>query len=143
MAESKIYIYVHLIWSTKDRLQFLSKPLRKVLFAQMKQNAEAKGINVVVVNGMEDHVHCLVKLMAVQNVLDTVKYIKAFSVNWVNDSKFLKEQFDWEDEYAAYSVSPTNINKVTDYIEKQDEYHTAKNFEEEMAMISQLNLTRS
>src|SRR4051812_15187901 len=140
MAVSKIYIYVHLIWSTKDRSPLLSKSLRKVLFAQVKQNAEARGLNVVVINGMDDHVHCLVKLMAVQNVLDTVKYLKTFSASWVNESKFLKEQFDWEDEYAAYSVSPTNIDKVTDYIAKQEEYHRDKTFDEEMNIISQLNL---
>ena len=139
MPASKIYIYIHLIWSTKKEAPRLSGSLRRVLFPQIKQHAEARGLNVIVINGMDDHIHCLIKLLPVQNVTDSVKFLKTFSASWLNESKIMKEPFEWPDEYWGYSVSPNNIDKVTDYINGQEEYHRTRSFDEEMDMINQLN----
>lgn len=65
---NKIELYVHAIWSVKRREPLLSKTKRYALFAHMRQNAKDKKINVLSLNGVEDHVHCLFEMHPTQNV---------------------------------------------------------------------------
>lgn len=132
------FVYVHLIWATANREKTLSPVLRKVLFPSLKQSATAKGIQVVNINGADDHIHALIKLMPVQQVLEVVKQLKSISENWLNESKFLNLPFDWEAGYAAYSVSPSTIDKSVDYLNRQEEYHKTRTLDEELAVFNKM-----
>ena len=41
------------------------------------------------------------------------------------------ERFGWQDQYFAVSVSESGINRVRDYIKKQEEHHKKKTFQQE------------
>ncbi|MBX2922935.1 MAG: IS200/IS605 family transposase [Chitinophagaceae bacterium] len=131
-------IYIHTIWSTNGRQQLLSPVVRKVLFPYMRQHATSKGIQLLAVNGYNDHIHCLFKLMPVQNVQEIVKQLKMDTEDWVNGNRFWQEAFSWEDGYSAYSVSPANVDKSADYINRQEEYHQTKSLEEELAAFEKM-----
>lgn len=135
---SHSYIYIHAIWSTNDRQPSLSRIVRKVLFPYMKEYATSRGIQVVAVNGYDDHVHCLLKLMPVQNVHDMIKQLKADAEAWLNNNRFLNVPFAWEAGYAAYSVSPSTVDKSADYINRQEEYHQTKSLGEELAAFEKM-----
>lgn len=132
------FVYIHLIWATANREKTLSPVFRKVLFPSLKQSATAKGIQVVNINGGDDHVHVLIKLMPVQQILDVVKQLKNISANWLNESKFLNQPFEWDSGYAAYSVSPSTIDKSADYLNRQEEYHKTKSLDEELAAFNKM-----
>lgn len=139
MTGNKIYIYIHAIWATKNHEPILAKNIRTLMFKYIKEDSEAKGMQVVIVNGIEDHVHCLFKMLATQNVADILKQIKGGSSHWLNEMKFLKEPFQWQDGYAAYSVSPSGVEKVVDYIFKQEQHHASKTFEQEMEALNAID----
>lgn len=132
------FVYVHLIWTTAKREKILSPVLRKVLFPSLKQSATAKGIQVTNINGGDDHVHALIKLMPVQQVLEVVKQLKIISAEWLNESKFLNQPFEWDAGYAAYSVSPSTIDKSSDYLNRQEEYHKTRSLDEELAAFDKM-----
>lgn len=128
----KTYLYAHAIWSTAERKAVLTRPVRMVLFGHLQKTAEEKGIKVMQVNGAADHVHILVQLHPAQNLAQVIRQIKTDTADWLNATQLLQEPFEWEEDYAAYSVSPSAVQQVSDYIERQEEYHKTKTLEAEL-----------
>ena len=129
-----VYLYAHVIWSVRGREALLGKAVRRVLFAHMQKEGAEKGIRIVAAGGVEDHVHCLVQLMPAQNLSQVVKSIRASSAGWLNETRLLSTEFGWEEEYYAYSVSPSGVRQVIDFIAKQEEYHKTKTLDSELAI---------
>lgn len=127
-----IKIYIHFVWSTKNRFPFLdSADLRSKIWNHIRENAKEKGIYVDFINGYSDHCHCIISLGADQNIQKIIQLIKGESSFWINKNKLTKEKFEWQDEYFAVSVSESLIDKVRDYIKNQEAYHKKKTFQEE------------
>ena len=76
--------------------------------------------------------------MPVQSVSEIIKQLKADSGNWLNDNKFLLHTLEWEDIYAAWSVSPSTIDKAMEYINRQEEYHLSKTLDEELVAFDKM-----
>ncbi|MBS1599869.1 MAG: transposase [Bacteroidetes bacterium] len=136
----KIYLFVHVIWIVHQQQKLLVKPVRTILFADIRKRAEERGIKILAVNGVEDHMHCILQLHPAQNLLQVAKSIKTESSQWLNENKLLSTAFEWEEEYAAYSVSPSAVNQVIDYINKQEDHHKTKTLEKELEVFEKLNL---
>lgn len=127
-----VYLYVHVIWCVRRRQALLSKPVRRILLAHMQKEGEEKGLKIVAAGGVEDHVHCLLQLMPSQNLLQVVKSIRTSTAAWLNDNQLLTTEFAWEEDYFAYSVSPSGVKQVIDFIGKQEDYHQTKTLESEL-----------
>lgn len=132
------FIYVHAVWCTAGRQPLLTRIVRKVLFPSIKKTAEEKGIQVIAVNGSDEHVHCLFKLMPSQSVSGIIKQLRKESQDWLNNNKFSPDPFEWDEAYRAWSVSPSTIDKAVEYIGRQEEYHQAKTLEEELAAFDKI-----
>ncbi|MGI6342260.1 MAG: IS200/IS605 family transposase [Bacteroidales bacterium] len=129
---SFVRIYVHLVWATRERYPFLySSELRVKVWKHIKENAEDKGIFVDVVNGYSDHCHCLVSLSANQTISKVANLIKGESSRWINQNELIDEKFEWQDKYFAVSVSESMIDKVRNYIIKQESHHKRQTFADE------------
>lgn len=111
-------IWIHLIWTTKGRAPLLQKSWRISLFKFIKKNALDHGIILDTINGIEDHVHVLVRILPRQKVSDIVKQCKGASSRWINNQHFIHQNFSWQTGYGAISVSPPDIDKVRKYIRK-------------------------
>lgn len=135
---NKVFLFIHVIWSVKNKEALLSKPVRTVLFAHIKKHGEENGIKVLAVSGVEDHVHGLLQMHPAQNLTQMVKSLRSEAADWINESKFMKGLFEWQDEYAAYSVSPTSVKQVIDYIDKQEEHHKTKTLESELEVFQKI-----
>ena len=92
---------------------------------------EGKDQKSLAVNGMTDHVHVLVGLKPAMRIADLVRDIKNNSSNFINEKGFLKQKFNWQDGYGAFSYAQSNFGKVVDYIKNQKEHHKKKTFQEE------------
>ena len=123
---------MHVIWSTAERLRFLTKPVRVVLFTHLRKYGEEKGIRILKADGAEEHAHLLVQLHPAQNLSQVLRQLKSESEEWLNGAQLLKTQFSWSDELIAYSVSPGSLQQVIGFIERQDEYHQTRSFESEI-----------
>lgn len=137
-GSANTFVYIHAVWCTAGRQPILTRIVRKVLFPSIKKTAEEKGIQVMAVNGSDEHTHCLFKLMPVQSVSVIINQLRNESENWLNNNKFFPDPFEWDDAYWAWSVSPSTIDKAVEYISRQEEYHQAKTLEEELAAFDKM-----
>ena len=127
-----VKVYIHFVWSTKNRYPYLAtKELRLKMWNHIRDNARKKGIFVDFVNGYNDHCHCLVSLGVDQTIQKTMQLIKGESSFWFNNQKLITEKFQWQDEYYAISVSESILERVRNYIKKQEEHHHKKTYNEE------------
>ena len=126
-----IRIWIHLIWSTKNRERIITKELKTKLLAHIRENAKSKNIYIDFINSEPEHVHVTISLSSDQTISKVVQLIKGESSNWVNKNKLVSGLFEWQDEYIAVSVSESQINKVRDYIKNQEEHHRKRSFAEE------------
>ncbi len=75
-----------------------------------------------------NHVHLLLALPASCTLSSAVQRLKANSSRWMNEQGVL---FAWQEGYGAFSVSPSQLERVKEYIHNQPEHHKRPNFEEE------------
>lgn len=124
-------IWIHIIWTTKNREKIISKKIKRKLLNHIKSNARLKDIYVDSLNCTQDHIHLLISLGRDQTVSKIVMLLKGESSHWANKNKLVRGKFEWQDEYIAVSVSDSIVNNVRKYISNQVEHHRTKSFEEE------------
>lgn len=124
-------VYIHFMWSTKNRNHIINKELKPLILEHIKENSIKKGIYIDTLNCVSDHIHLLVSLGRDQTISKTAMLIKGESSFWINKEKLTKTKFEWQDEYIALSVSYSAIDKVRTYILNQEEHHRKKTFAEE------------
>jgi len=126
-----IKVWLHFVWSTKNRIPFLQSPIRPKVFGHMRENALKKNIHIDFINGYIEHVHCLISLRSDQTLEKLMQMIKGESSFWINKNQLTKTKFGWQDEYFVASISESNLEKVRRYIAKQEEHHSKVPFEKE------------
>ena len=132
---SWIRIWVHLVFSTKNREPYLSNPdLRKKVFQHIKQNAELKDIWIDMINGHSEHTHCLISLGRDQSLSKVAQLIKGESSYWINQNKLTKSKFVWQNDYWAVGVSESHLDSIRKYIQEQDIHHKKKSFNDEIEL---------
>jgi len=124
-------IWIHSIWSTKNRIPSLKNGIRDIVFTHIKENALEKDIYIDCINGYEEHVHCLICLKREQSIADCLQLIKGESSYWINKNKLIDQKFEWQDDYFAVSVSESQIQVLRNYVKNQYEHHKKKSFTEE------------
>ena len=130
---SWVRVYIHMIFSTKNREPFLnSKELRKQVFQHIKKNADEKGIWLDCVNGWQEHAHCLISLGKEQTISKVAQLIKGESSFWINQNKLTENKFIWQDDYWVVGVSESHLKSVREYIHNQEVHHSKKTFTDEV-----------
>jgi REP element-mobilizing transposase RayT len=130
---SWVRVYMHMVFSTKNREPFLnSAELRKKFFQHIKNNAEEKGIWLDCINGYQDHAHCLISLGKEQTISKVAQLIKGESSYWINQNNLTVEKFIWQDDYWVVGVSESHFESVRKYIHNQELHHAAHSFESEI-----------
>ena len=131
MPQSFCQLYVHLIFSTKDRHSTITPGLRLRLHAYLAEVLRDMGSAFVVVGGPDNHVHALFDLGKKLVVVDVVEHIKKESSKFVKTLGVEYQHFYWQRGYGAFSVGPTHRDEVVRYIETQEEHHKRITFQEE------------
>lgn len=130
---SWVRIWVHLVFSTKNREPFLhSKEIREQVFQHIRQNAREKEIWLDCVNGFSEHAHCLVSLNKEQCISKVAQLIKGESSFWINKNNLVEGKFIWQDDYWAVSVSESHLQNIRKYIFNQEEHHRKATFTNEV-----------
>jgi putative transposase len=126
-----VKVWIHFVWSTKNREPLLTDDIRQKVFQHIRENAQGKDIFLDCIGGYVDHVHCLISLGTDQTIEKLMQLIKGESSFWINKNRLCHGRFEWQDEYFAVSVSETLVEGVRKYIANQEEHHRMKGFNEE------------
>ena len=130
-----VKVWIHLVWSTKNRQPFLKDDIRPTVFQHMRDNAKKKDIFLDFINGYREHVHALVSLGTEQTISNIVKLMKGESSYWINQNNLIDLKFEWQHEYFAVSVCESLLDKTRDYIRNQEEHHRKKPFDDEFELM--------
>ena len=114
-----VKVWLHFVWSTKDRCPYLTDEIRTKVFEHIRQNAKDKGIHIDFINGYLDHVHCLISLGVDQTLKEIMQLIKGESSFWISNNRLTKAKFAWQDEYFVVSVNKSTLPSVRKYIANQ------------------------
>jgi len=90
-----------------------------------------RGQKLIAINNEPDHLHAFVGLKSTITVSDLVRDIKAGSSGFINDKKWIRGRFNWQEGFGAFSHSHSEIDRVVKYIQNQEEHHRKKTFKEE------------
>jgi len=131
MPQSLANLYVHLIFSTKERFSFLSKSVRPDLHAYMATVLANLNSPAVLINSESDHVHILFNMGRTVTLAQVVEDVKKSSSKWLKTQGANFHAFAWQAGYGGFSVSESNVPKVANYIRGQEDHHRVKTFQEE------------
>ncbi|HKO98459.1 MAG TPA: IS200/IS605 family transposase [Pyrinomonadaceae bacterium] len=132
MAQSLSRVWIHLIFSTKNRFPFLTdKKLRTDVHGYLANMLRGEDCETLIVNGVEDHIHALFALSRTHSIASVVKEIKRTSSGFAKELSPTLEKFHWQNGYGAFSVSQSNLEEVIRYIENQEEHHKRVTFQDE------------
>ena len=127
-----IKVWLHFVWSTKDRRPYLKDGVRTRVFEHIRENARKKNIHIDFLNGWIEHVHCLISLGSDQTLEKLMQLIKGESSYWINKNQLTGTKFGWQDEYFVASVSESNVASVRRYIARQEIHHSKVPYDREL-----------
>ena len=133
MPQSLSAVYIHLVFSTKERLPFLrDTAIREALHAYLGGVSKQLDCPPIIVGGVEDHVHLLARFGRTITQAEWVKELKRVSNLWLKEQARDYAKFQWQGGYSDFSVSQSNLDAVTKYIAGQPEHHRKMNFQDEV-----------
>ncbi|MBP6425244.1 MAG: IS200/IS605 family transposase [Flavobacterium sp.] len=131
MANTYTQIHLQFVFAVKYRNGLIHSSFKQELYQYISGIIKANNHKLLAINGMPDHLHILVGMRPSQSVSDLIQDIKANSSKWINEKKFLKVKFEWQEGYGAFSYSKSHVQNVIHYIQNQEEKHKVKSFNEE------------
>ena len=124
-------IYIHIVFAVKGRENLIGNRWKNDLHKYIAGIIKGKGQKPIIVNGMPDHIHAFVGLRPLMPISDLVRDMKNNSSNFINNHRFVKGKFSWQNGYGAFSHSHSQLGRVYDYILNQETHHKKKTFKEE------------
>lgn len=131
MANTYHQIYLHTIFAVKYRQAVIEKEWKSQLFAVIGNLINETNCKTIIVNGIQDHVHCFLCLKPVVSVSELMKIVKAKSSKYINDQALTPERFEWQEGYGVFSYSQSGVDSVYNYIQNQEEHHKKQTFKDE------------
>ncbi len=132
MSQSLSQIYLHLVFSTKNRVPLLAdEAIRSQVHSYLAGICRNQECPSLAVGGAQDHVHIALTLSRGVTVQDLLREIKRDSSRWINAQKTLSAEFHWQGGYGAFSVSPAHLAPLRKYIANQVEHHRKESFQDE------------
>jgi putative transposase len=131
MANTYSSIFLHIVFSTKNRKEFIDAEIENRVWAYIGGIARKHKCTAVQIGGIENHIHALILSPTTYSPSEIAKFLKGESSKWIHEEFPKLHKFGWQDGYGAFSVSKKLVPKVVEYIKNQREHHKSKTFEEE------------
>jgi REP element-mobilizing transposase RayT len=132
MPQSLAQIYLHIVFSTKERRPFLEEAaIRDEMNNYLGGICNNIDCPILRVGGVADHVHLLCRFGRTISVADLVQELKRESSKWVKTRSNSLQDFHWQNGYGAFSLSPMHVEPARSYIATQEEHHKTVNFQDE------------
>jgi len=131
MPQSLSKVILHIVFSAKDREPWLSLDVRARMHAYLATVCRDLGAEVVRVGGVADHVHIVTTLPRTLSQAQLIEQAKKISSKWVKTVDVRYRGFFWQRGYGAFSVSPSQLEAVLQYVDAQEEHHRTRTFQEE------------
>lgn len=131
MANTYTQIYIHLVFSPKNRNSLIEKKWKDELEKYITGLVQNNGHKMLAISSMPDHIHIFIGYDINQTIPNLVEEIKTSSSAWIKYNKTPRFRFAWQRGYGAFSHSRSQRDSVINYILSQDKHHQKKSFRNE------------
>ncbi|MBZ9627764.1 IS200/IS605 family transposase [Psychroflexus sp. CAK57W] len=131
MGQSLVKNYIHIVFSTKYRKHLIDEEIQEELFAYLGGVCNQLECYPIKIGGYTNHVHILCKLSQKVLLMTLLNKLKSNSSKWIKTKGKRYSQFYWQDGYGAFSVNPSQVGIVINYIANQKQHHKMKTFKSE------------
>jgi putative transposase len=128
MANTYTQIHIHSIFAVQDRLCLIQDEWKTELYKYITGIVQNNSHKLLIINGTSDHIHILFGMRPVQSLSNLMQDIKGSSSKWINENKYVKGIFSWQEGFGAFSYSKQQIGNTIEYIKNQQEHHTKQSF---------------
>ena len=139
MPHSYVSNLMHSVFSTKERLPFITPELESRLWPYLGGIARENKMKAIAIGGTADHLHALLSLPSTMSFAKAVQLIKGGSSKWIHDTFREHRKFAWQEGYGAFSVSKSEEQKVMKYVRNQVLHHRKRTFKEEFLKLLEKN----
>jgi len=133
MKHTHVSVRIHCIFGTKDRQPLVPDDLQSRLWQFLGGIARRLEMKAIAVGGTRDHLHILLLLPPTIALAEAMQKLKANSSRWMHEQT--GRPFEWQEGYAAFSVSISHTDATVAYILNQRSHHARRGFGEELARI--------
>ena len=141
MANTYHQIYLQIVFAVKYRAAVLDKAWRSQVFGVMGNLVNETKCKTILINGVEDHVHCFVGLRPAVSVSELMKTVKAKSSKYINDHRLTPDRFEWQEGFGVFSYHQELVDVVFKYIQNQEQHHAVQTFAEEyLGLLKEFNV---
>lgn len=138
MAHAYTSLFIHCVFSTRDRRHLIPADLQPQLWAYIGGIARQHGMKALAVGGTENHAHLLLSLPPVMPVAKAIQLIKACSSKWMRETHG-QSAFAWQEAYGAFSIGASQVQAATSYILGQQTHHRRRDFQSEFVLFLKKN----
>ena len=131
MANTYTQIHIQTVFAVRKRTGLIQKEWKDELYKYITGIIQAYDHKVLAINGMPDHLHVFFGMRPTQSLSNLMQDIKGSSSKWINDKKFTKERFEWQEGFGAFSYSKSQVSNVIEYVHNQELHHQNFSFLEE------------
>jgi putative transposase len=128
MPQSLSKVITHIIFSTKNRKPWLNSAIRPRMHAYLATICRDSGGEALCVGGVSDIVTTLPRTLS---QAELIEQIKKPSSKWIKVLGTPYRGFSWQRGYAALSVSPSQLEAVLQYVQRQEGHHRTHTFQDE------------
>jgi REP element-mobilizing transposase RayT len=131
MANTYTQIYIQIVFAVKSRQNLIPKNSKEELHKYITGIITNRGQKLLSIHCMPDHTHILVSLKPTIAISDLVRDIKSGSSSFINEKRWIKSKFNWQEGYGAFSYGHSQLDTVIRYINSQEKHHAKRTFREE------------
>jgi REP element-mobilizing transposase RayT len=131
MANTYTQIHIQAVFTVQDRDSIILSNFKDELYKYITGIVQNNKHKLLAINGMPDHIHILFGFRPSQSLSDLMQDIKGASSRWINEKRFVRSKFSWQEGYGAFSYSRADVPTIIRYILQQQEHHKRRNFIEE------------
>ncbi len=131
MANTYTQIHIQAVFCVQNRDCIINNSWKDELFKYITGIIQNHNHKLLAINGMPDHIHIFFGMRPSQSISELMQKIKGDSSAWINNKKFIKSHFSWQEGFGAFSYGKSQVNQVITYIQNQEIHHRKRTFIEE------------
>ena len=141
MANTYTQIYIHIVFAVQGRQNVIRIDRKEELYKYITGIIRNKQQKLIAINSMPDHVHIFIGMKPNIALSDLVRDIKNNSSGFINEKKWVKGKFKWQEGFGAFSYAHSQIKAVVKYIQDQEKHHARRSFKDEyLEMLRRFNV---
>jgi len=135
MANTYTQIYIQVVFAVHGRQCLIHPDYKEEIHKYITGIVTNQGQKMLQINGVADHVHLLIGMKPNIALSDLVREIKSGSSKFINEKRWIKGKFHWQEGFGAFSYGHSQLDQVIQYIRDQEKHHQKNSFKNEYLML--------